>query len=419
MDKAAKIMLGVVAVLAVLAIGVGAFTAGLVTAGVAKNTVPPVDLGTSSPTKGVNPHGGITVPGSAGLQSTVQQVQSLLLDQALVPPTETSLTATTIDGMLKSLGDPYAMYFNPTHYKAFNEMEQGAFGGIGVTVGENKKGEAYVVNVIDTTPAQKAGVKAGDIFASIDGTTQPKWTSEQVVKLVRGKPGTIVAVGFRRGATPKPIAFKITRAEIRVPNTKAEMVGPNKDIGYIRLFSFNANAPSDLRKDIKKLDAKGAKGFILDLRDNPGGLLQAGIDVVSLFVKSGPAVRVDERNKPEHVYYVTGETATSKPMVVLVNADSASASEIAAGALQDYGRAIIVGVKSFGKGSVQTVGQLSNGGAVKFTIAHYLTPEKRVIDKKGVIPDVIIPMDAAKQANAKTDTQLQQAISALQQKLGK
>ena len=415
-----KVLLGVLAVLVVLAIGAGGFTAGYLSAGFAKSPATTPVIGTTG-SGTMSPHGGsqAAAPVSGNLQTTVKQVQSLLQSRALVPPTETSLTANTISGMLKSLGDPYATYFDPTHYKAFNEVEAGAFGGIGVTVGDNKKGEAYVVNVIEGTPAQKVGIKAGDIFASIDGTTQPKWTSEQVVKLVRGKPGTPVAVGFRRGKATKPIVFNITRAQITVPNTKAEMVGPNKNIGYIRLYSFNANASADIRKAVKELDAKGAKGFILDLRDNPGGLLQSGVDVVSLFVKAGPAVRVDERNQPEQVYYVTGDTVTEKPMVVLVNADSASASEIAAGALQDYHRAVIVGVKSYGKGSVQTVEQLPNGGAVKFTIAHYLTPLKRVIDKKGVVPEVIVPMDVSKEATPSTDTQLQQGIGALQQQLGK
>ena len=416
MNKSAKVLLVVLSAFVVLAIGVGAFSAGMVVASMQKSNVPVVQDPSASADVGGN--GGATGQGSAGFLSTVDQIQSMLTKQALVPPTETSLTANTIDGMLKSLGDPYAMYFDPKHFKAFNEIEMGAFGGIGVTVGENKKGEAYVVNVIDSTPAKKVGVKAGDIFSSIDGTTQPKWTADQVVKLVRGNPGTTVAVGFRRVGSAKPLVFKITREQITVPNTKAELVGPKKNIGYIRLFTFTVNAAADVRKEITELDAKGAKGYIIDLRDNPGGLLQAGIEVASLFVKSGPAVRVDERGKPEHVYNLTGHTASDKPLVVIVNADSASASEIAAGALQDYGRATIVGVKSFGKGSVQTVEQLTNGGAGKFTIAHYLTPKKRVIDKKGVVPEVIVPMDAAKQMNAKTDTQLQAAIKTMEAKLG-
>jgi carboxyl-terminal processing protease len=174
-----------------------------------------------------------------------------------------------------------------------------------------------------------------------------------------------------------------------------------------------------VKKAITELKAKGAKAYVLDLRDDPGGLLQAGVDVTSLFVKDGVVVRVDERGKPEQTYFATGKTATDAPLVVLVNANSASASEIAAGALQDYKRATIVGVKSFGKGSVQSIHQLSNGGAIKFTTAHYLTPLKRVIDKKGVLPEFIIPMKEELQADPKTDTQLQKAIEILQQKVGK
>ena len=419
MNNGTKAVLAILGVLAVLAVATGGFVAGFVTAGVqAMPSISSEGTSTGVTSSRGNPHSLGESTSTVPFSSVVNQVQQMLDNQALVPPVETSLTANTIDGMLKSLGDPYAMYFDKTHYKAFSEMESGAFGGIGVTLGENKQGQAYVVNVIESTPAQKAGVKAGDVFVSIDGTTQPKWTSEQVVKLVRGKPGTTVTVAFRRTGAPDPLTFKITREQIKVPNTEAKIIGPKKNIGYIRLFQFTATAPEDISKAIRELTAKGAKGFVLDIRDNPGGLLESGIDTVSLFVKDGVAVRVDERGKPEHVYNVSGNTVTDAPVVVLVNADSASASEIVAGALQDYGRGTIVGVRSFGKGSVQTVEPLSNGGAVKFTIAHYLTPKKRVINKKGVLPEYIVPMDPSKEATASTDLQLQKAITVMGQKLG-
>jgi carboxyl-terminal processing protease len=423
MNTAFKIVL---TVLVALAIAVGSFAAGLfaATALMPKAAGSPFDgIPGMSGGSSASPHGTGGIPGAsvragdATFDSIVKETQSYITKEALVPPTETSLTASTVDGMLKSLGDPYANYFDPKHFQYFNEQTQGSFGGIGVTLGENKKGEAYVVSVIKNTPASRAGIKKGDVFVSIDATSRPKWSSDEVVKRVRGKEGTKVTVGMRREGQAQPIKFTLTREQISVPNVESSIQGGN--IGYIRLFTFNAKAADDVKTAIEELKAKGAKAFVLDLRDDPGGLLQAGVDVTSLFVKDGVVVRVDERGKPEQKYYVTGKTVTDAPLVVLVNANSASASEIAAGALQDYKRAIIVGVKSFGKGSVQSIHQLTNGGAIKFTTAHYLTPLKRVIDKKGVLPEFIIPMKEELQADPKTDTQLQKAVELLQQKVGK
>ncbi len=419
MNNAVKITL---AVLVALAIGVGAFTAGLFAA----TALAPKASGNVLNDFGINssgtPHAAVST-GNAQVDSLISQVQGYISKEALVPPSESALTSGTINGILKSLNDPYAAYFDPTHFKAFSEQTQGSFGGIGVTLGDNKQGAAYVVSVITGTPADKAGIKKGDVFYSIDGSTSPKWSSDEVVKRVRGTVGTKVTLGMKRPGSDKVLSFTLTREEISVPNVMSEVKAG--DIGYIRLYMFNAKSGDDIRAAIKKLDAKGAKAYILDLRDDPGGLLQAAVDVTSLFVKDGAqpsggvVVRVDERGKPEQKYFVTGSTATDKPLVVLVNANSASASEITAGALQDYKRATIVGVKSFGKGSVQTIEQLSNGGAIKFTTAHYLTPLSRVINHKGVVPDVILPMDEAKQAAASTDTQLQKAIEILQNQVGK
>jgi carboxyl-terminal processing protease len=424
MNNAFKIVL---AVLVALAIATASFAGGLYAAAAVmpKAASSPFDSipGMTGGTGAAGATGSTGASTDPTFDSLVNETRDYITKDALVPPTETSLTANTIDGMLKSLGDPYATYFDPKHFQYFSEQTQGSFGGIGVTLGENKQGQAYVVSVIKDTPAAKAGIKKGDVFVSIDATTRPKWSSDEVVKRVRGKEGTTVVVGMKRAGVAKPLIFKLVREQIKVPNVDSSIQGG--DIGYIRLFQFNANAGQDIRTAIDELKKKGAKAYILDLRDNPGGLLQSGVDVTSLFVKGGAApaggvvVRVDERGKPEQKYYVTGQTATDAPLVVLINANSASASEIAAGALQDYKRAILVGVKSFGKGSVQSIHQLSNGGAIKFTTAHYLTPLKRVINHKGLLPDYIVPMKEELQANPKTDVQLQKAIELLQQKVGK
>jgi carboxyl-terminal processing protease len=189
------------------------------------------------------------------------------------------------------------------------------------------------------------------------------------------------------------------------------------DVGYVVLTTFNELSAEDLAAAIKDFDAKGAKGYILDLRGNPGGLLDSAVQVASLFVEDGVIVRVDERGKPEEEQRASGGAITSKPLVLLVDAGSASASEIVAGALKDYGRATIVGVTTYGKGSVQSVVPLDNGGAVKLTIAHYLTPLGKVIDKVGVVPDVVVKMDPQLQASDTTDTQLKRALEVLRSKL--
>jgi carboxyl-terminal processing protease len=336
-----------------------------------------------------------------------------------VPPSETSATAGAVQGLLGSEGDKYAMYFNVKQFTSFNEQTMGTFGGIGVVLGDNKNGQAYVVDVYADTPAKQAGVKPGDIFHSIDGTTQPKWTQDEVVKLVRGQVGTTVHLVMTRpnkDAT-KPsteVSFTITRAEINTPNTDTKMLG---NVGYFRMGQFNAQSAADIEKAINTVTKKGAKALIFDLREDPGGLLDQAVDVDSLFINDGVIVRVDERNKPEEVHYASGHKITDLPLVVLVDANSASASEIAAGALQDYKRATLVGVKSYGKGSVQTIIKLSDGSGVKFTIAHYLTPKGRAINGIGLTPDVVVPMDPLKQLDQKTDTQLARALQIAKSKI--
>lgn len=351
---------------------------------------------------------GATVPESS-LGEKVEEVERLLDFQALEPSTDESKTAGAVSGLLDSLGDPYAMYFNPDHFKYFNEQTDGEFYGIGVTISE-REGTVYVVSVIEGTPAEKSGLQADDEIVSIDGVARDEWAVDEVVKRIRGPEGSIVNVEVRRPKTGKTLSFDIERQKIAIPDLVTRMEG---DVGYMRLLGFNMRSAEKLKAAIQDLDKQGAKGFVLDLRDNPGGLLESAVDISSLFVKDGVIVRVDERNRPEVAHRATGDMITDKPLVVLINGNSASASEIVAGALQDYARAKLVGEKSFGKGSVQTVERLSFGGGVKFTIAHYLTPKKRVIDKVGLQPDIEVKMDAEKQADPKTDTQLKKALDAV------
>lgn len=345
-----------------------------------------------------------------GIGERVDEVREMMANDGLVPPSETSATIGAINGLLESTGDKYGMYFDAKHYEYFNEESMGEFGGIGVTIGE-KEGTAYVVEVIEDTPAEAAGIKTGDLFVKIDKVRRDKWTTDEVVKRVRGEEGTTVKIVMYRpgkNGEGKEITFEVERAKIRYPNVKSEI--KSGDVGYIRLYQFNEKSTGDIANEIAELEKKGAKSFVLDLRDNPGGLLDQAVGVSSLFVEDGVIVSVEERKREPVEYRATGNVVTDRPVVVLVNENSASASEIVAGALQDYGRATLIGVKTFGKGSVQTIHETSFGGAVKYTTAHYLTPKKRAIDGKGLEPDIKVAMDLEKQMDEKSDAQLKRAI---------
>ncbi len=362
---------------------------------------------------------GVPRPDSS-LGEQVEEVERLINTQALQPSSEESMTAGTIAGLLEALDDPYAMYFNPEHFAYFNEQNDGEFFGVGVTIAE-REGVVYVVSVIEGTPAEAAGVKAYDEFIGIDGVEHDPWTVDDVVKAVRGPAGTTVEVQMRRpdpedpAAEPEILDFTIERARVEIPNITSRMEG--EDIGYIRLLSFNARSVDDLREAIADLEGQGAKGLVLDVRDNPGGLLDASIDAASLFIDDGVIVQVEERYPPVVEHRATVDKVTDAPLVLLINGNSASASEVLGGALQDYGRATLVGEQSFGKGSVQTVERLSFGGGVKYTIAHYLTPKGRIIDGVGLTPDVIVEMEPELQREEADDTQLQRAFEVVRDEL--
>ncbi|MBE0475855.1 MAG: S41 family peptidase [Coriobacteriia bacterium] len=347
-------------------------------------------------------------------ERAVSEVRRILRRQALKPSTEESMTVGVVEGILESLDDDYAMYFDPRHFEYFQEQNQGEFYGIGITIA-GKDGTAYIVSVIEDTPAERAGLKAEDRIVGIDGDEREKWDIDDVVKRIRGPEGTEVTVSVRRGDEEELRDFRIERAKIDYPNLMKRKVGD--DVGYIRLLSFNGKAAEDISKAMRDLRKDGAKGFVLDLRNNPGGMLDESVDVASLFIEDGVIVRVEKRNGPEETHRARRGKATDAPLVVLVNENSASASEIVAGALQDYGRAPLVGAKTFGKGSVQTVEELSTGGAVKFTIAHYLTPKSRVIDGKGLTPDVAVDMKHEDAADEETDVQLKRAVEELRKLL--
>jgi carboxyl-terminal processing protease len=338
----------------------------------------------------------------------VDEVRRLLEREALEPSSDESMTAGSVQGLLDSLDDPYAAYLDAKHFEYFNDQTEGEFFGVGINIAE-RDGVVYVVSTIEGTPAEEAGLQPEDEIVAIDGESRERWDIDEVVTRVRGPEGTEVELGIRREGEDGLLTFTITRAQIDIPNVMSRMI--DGDVGYLRLLTFNMKSAEDLAEEIRELEAEGAIAFVIDVRDNPGGLLNSAVDVASLFIEDGVVVRVEERDRPETQQRASGGTVTDKPLVLLVNGNSASASEVLAGALQDYGRAQLVGEKTFGKGSVQTVEQLSWGGGVKFTIAHYLTPQSRVIDGVGLEPDVVVEMELADQADDSTDVQLQRAVT--------
>lgn len=292
-----------------------------------------------------------------------------------------------MNGMLSSL-DPHSSYLNSDDYKDFSDKSQGEFGGLGIQI-TSDKGAIRVISPIDDTPAAKAGIKAGDYITHIDGEQVFDMTLNQAVKKMKGRPGTKVKLTIvTEGKEPKTITLK--RDIIKVKSVKFEEKGEDKKIGYIRISDFGATTSKELKNAIEKLESKKVIGYVLDLRNNPGGYLTAAIDVSDAFLDSGEIVstRGRDKNNFEHSFATKGDMTNAKPVVVLINHGSASASEIVAGALQDNGRAIIMGSQSFGKGSVQQQKPLGDNTAVHLTIARYYTPNGNSIQGEGITPDV-------------------------------
>jgi len=306
-----------------------------------------------------------------------------------------------ISGMLANL-DPHSAYLPPEDFTEMQEHTTGEFGGLGMEVGM-EDGFIKIISPIDDTPAQKAGVKAGDLILKLGNEPVKGKTLGEAVKIMRGKPGTKIELTIIRAGEEAPIKVVITRAIIKVKSVKQRMLKDN--VGYLRISQFQIRTGSDLIKGIAKLEKENKaplKGLILDLRNNPGGVLTAAVQVSDAFLNKGLIVYTEGRikNSKMHFEAENGDVMAGKPIVVLINEGSASASEIVAGALQDQKRALIAGRTSFGKGSVQTLLQLNNGAAIKVTTARYFTPLGRSIQAEGIKPDVPIELVKVEKVNS-------------------
>ncbi|MCP4972185.1 MAG: S41 family peptidase [Prochlorococcus sp.] len=301
----------------------------------------------------------------------------------------TSESYEAIRGMLASLDDPYTRFLDPKEFKEMQIDTSGELTGVGIQITLDKDTkEIVVVSPIEGTPASRAGVQTKDVIVEVDGKSTKGMTTEDAVKLIRGKEGSEVILGLRRNNQLLQIPLIRARIEIHAVDSQMNTTKNGANIGYIRLKQFNANASREMRSAIKELEKEGADGYVLDLRSNPGGLLQASIDIARQWLDVGKIVSTKTRDGIEDVRRANGSALTSRPVVVLVNGGSASASEILSGAIQDNQRGVLVGEKTFGKGLVQSVRGLVDGSGLTVTIAKYLTPNGTDIHENGIKPDV-------------------------------
>ena len=318
-----------------------------------------------------------------------------------------------INGLLQSL-DPYSAYMSP---EVFNEMQtetSGEFGGLGIEV-SIESGVVKVISPIDDTPASKAGIKAGDYIVKIDNVQVQGKSLSEAVDLMRGPVGSGIDLTIRRVGEKKALTFNIIREIIQIKSVKADLL--EKNIGYIRLTSFNENSGKQIEKEIKNFEKQNkVKSYILDLRNNPGGLLSQAIKISDYFLDNGEIVSTKSRKNSENRKWFAkkGDLTNGKTLIVLINYGSASASEIVAGALKDHKRAILLGENSYGKGSVQSIIPLKNDGAIRLTVAKYYLPSGKSISEVGVSPDIEIDEETDEfRIKTETDNQLKYAIKLL------
>lgn len=312
-------------------------------------------------------------------------------------------------GIVEALHDPYSEYLGKSEWEKFSSLVEGEFGGIGIYLVETKEGKLSIVSQIKDTPAARAGLKSGDIIIRIDDKSTVHMNSDKAVRLLRGEQGTKVELNVYRPADGQEYSFKIVREIINVPTVEDRVLAEDSSIGYIKLHQFSSRSSKEMADSLNRLDKEEIKGLILDLRDNGGGDFEVALDIADKFLDDKKIVSLKDGRGRETVERAE-EGSYKVPMVVLVNGNSASASEVLSGALHDNERALLVGEKTFGKGVVQTVYPLRNGGALKLTTQQYFTPKGTDINKIGIKPDYLVK-------NAETegkDPQLQKAIELLQ-----
>jgi len=316
-----------------------------------------------------------------------------------------------IDGMLNKV-DRYSYFMSPSEYEEMQQEYEGHYGGIGIviTMRDNK---LTIVSPIKNTPGERAGLRSGDIITAIDGQETAEMSQMKAVDLMRGEEGTDVTLTIDRG-DEDPFEVKITREDIEVPYVETEM--KTDEIGYISLAQFIENVGTKVETAVADLKEQGARGIILDLRNNPGGLLNEAVNVSSVFLEEGVVVTVRQKDETERILKVNQDinSNTEIPLIILINKGSASASEIVSGAIKDYDRGKLIGTTTFGKGVVQSVVPLKDGSAVSLTTARYYTPDGNYIHEKGIKPDVKVELDIEAAQEDGSDNQLERAIDEME-----
>ncbi len=336
---------------------------------------------------------------------TFTEVFEKIKEDYVEPVDDKTLLNSAIRGMLSGL-DPHSAYLDKDDYNELRVGTTGEFGGLGIEV-SMEDGFVKVVAPIDDTPAERAGVKAGDLIIRLDDTPVKGMTLNDAVNIMRGKPGSSITLTIIREDVQQPIKITIVRDVIKVKSVKSRMLDPG--FGYVRITQFQSHTGENLRdaiSDLKRQYGKNLKGLVLDLRNNPGGVLSAAVSVSDAFLDKGLIVYTEGRVKDSELKFNAkpNDILKGAPMVVLVNGGSASASEIVAGALQDHKRAVLMGTKTFGKGSVQTILPMDNGSALKLTTARYFTPSGRSIQAEGITPDIVLePLKVAKAEDKSAD----------------
>ena len=321
-----------------------------------------------------------------------------------------------INGALQSL-DPYSAYMSPKSFEGMRTDTKGEFGGLGIEIGM-ESGVVKVIAPINDTPASNAGIKSGDYIVKINNEQVQGKSLTEAVELMRGPIGSEIKLTVRRKNEKKALEFKIKRAIIEVKSVEAKIIGETKKIGYLRLKSFNENSDKQLFNKIKNFEKNNKLiGYILDLRNNPGGLLNQAISITDFFLDDGEIVSTKGRKISEtrRFFSKKGDGIKGKPLIVITNNGSASASEIVSGALKDHKRAIILGERTYGKGSVQSIIPLKNGGGIRLTISKYYLPSGKSISEVGVMPDILVEETGENfKINSKTDNQLEYAVNLLE-----
>jgi carboxyl-terminal processing protease len=331
---------------------------------------------------------------------------------------ERELAYAAIKGMLQALHDRWTVFFDPKEYKNFNTVLDGAnYAGVGIVIQIDPATKRIAVQqTMDGGPAVKAGLLPGDVVMSIDGQDTAGLSILQASKLMRGKVGTTVNLIVQRPGAAATMPVSLKRDFVRTPSVLGQMLTGN--IGYVQVLVFGLSTGQELDEALARLDKAGAVGYILDLRNNGGGYLTAAVDVSSKFISEGPIVSIDSRSKPLTTFDAENTAVAPRPLVVLVNGNTASASEITSGAIQDSGAGTIVGTRTFGKGVVQTIYPLPDGSAIKITTARYLTPGGHDLNAVGIDPDIVVPdVDPQNVGQLATDGQLRRAVDVVRSQL--